>query len=172
MRVGRQMACFDAGRPLCVSEVLSVATVEWRETGSTLRGAASLNAEAAAVDAGVLVEDDAELRTRILSIGLPILLPDGKRVLRGAEVKVAPEPGTSPEPERLVQAGWVDLRPGNWVRWRVRAEQMLATWQGLEGADAGSRADLEPWQVEGRVRPGAMAAWVLRREDRGERIKR
>jgi hypothetical protein len=31
---------------------------------------------------------------------------------------------------------------------------------------------MEPWQRERRIRPGALAAWIFRYEDEGERIKR
>jgi hypothetical protein len=38
--------------------------------------------------------------------------------------------------------------------------------------DDGSRADVEPDHRRLQIRPGAMAAWVFRVEDRGVRIKR
>jgi hypothetical protein len=37
---------------------------------------------------------------------------------------------------------------------------------------SGSRTDVEPDDRKTEVRPGRMAAWVFRYEDRGERIKR
>jgi hypothetical protein len=39
-------------------------------------------------------------------------------------------------------------------------------------ATIGSRWDVEPWERARRIRPGALAAWVFRHEDSGERIKR
>jgi NAD(P)-dependent dehydrogenase (short-subunit alcohol dehydrogenase family) len=158
--------------PPRLSKLLFEAAILRRLVDGELRRAAELDAEDAARRAGRLIERDADLRTRILSIGLPILLPDGRRVLRGAEIRVGPEPGTRPEADRLVDAGWVDLRPANWARWRARAEAMLASVAPDHGADAGSRRDLEGGQIGGPLRPGSLAAWVFRHEDRGERIKR
>jgi hypothetical protein len=122
--------------------------------------------------AEILIREDAELRIRILSIGLPILLPDGERVLRGPEVKVAPAPGQRPDDPRLRDNGWVDLRPSNWSRWRERLARMAAEVAESPGADLGSRVDTEPGDRRGQIRPGRLAAWIFRVEDRGERIKR
>ncbi|HET7322325.1 MAG TPA: hypothetical protein VFI96_07525, partial [Longimicrobiaceae bacterium] len=44
--------------------------------------------------------------------------------------------------------------------------------EGVLGPEHGSRSDLEAVQGSARLRPGALAAWVFRHEDRGERIKR
>jgi NAD(P)-dependent dehydrogenase (short-subunit alcohol dehydrogenase family) len=137
-----------------------------------LRGVAELDANKTAQRAQALIQDDDDLRTRILSIGLPILLPDGENLLRGPEVKVAPEPGKSPRDPRLVDNGWVDLRAGNWRKWRERAANMLHELETLPGAEHGSRNDTEPGARASEIRPGRMAAWIFRHEDRGERTKR
>ncbi len=49
---------------------------------------------------------------------------------------------------------------------------MLREVDGNPGADGGSGWDMQPWHRERSIRPGALAAWVFRYEDRGERIKR
>ena len=108
---------------------------------------------------------------RALSIGLPILLPDG-RLLRGSEVKVAPLPGQSPNDPKLVDNGWVDLRALNWRKWTQRAAAMLSELDARSGPDYGSRKDGEPGSRLHQLRPGRMAAWIFRTEDRGERMKR
>ncbi len=137
-----------------------------------LRAVAALDAEDCAARTRELIGHDAELRTRIVSIGLPILLPDGRSLLRGPQVKVAPEPGQPHDDPRLAENGWVDLRAENWRRWRQRAEAMVAVLDDTPGPDAGSRMDVEPESRRGEVRPGSMAGWVFRHEDRGVRIKR
>jgi NAD(P)-dependent dehydrogenase (short-subunit alcohol dehydrogenase family) len=119
-----------------------------------------------------LIEQDRDLRMRILSIGLPILLPDGQRLLRGRDVKVAPEPGQPVDDARLAENGWVDLRPANWRKWSDRVRAMLRESEPFADGDTGSRADTEPDERMSAVRPGRMAAWVFRHEDRGARIKR
>jgi NAD(P)-dependent dehydrogenase (short-subunit alcohol dehydrogenase family) len=137
-----------------------------------LREVARMDAEATATAAHELISTDHDLRSRILTIGLPILLPDGASVLRGAEVKVAPEDGQSAADPRLYDAGWVDLRPANWRRWCERARRMLAELDRSPGPEHGSRADAELSDRGMAIRPGRIAAWVFRHEDRGERIKR
>lgn len=137
----------------------------------TLRDVAALDADECAQRAHDLVRADEELRTRMLSIGLPILLPDGRSLLRGRDVKVAPDHGQRPDDPRLAENGWVDLRPANWRRWSERAAQMAADSEAA-GPENGSRTDVEPEAHRRAIRPGSMAAWVFRHEDRGARIKR
>ncbi|MGQ0560435.1 MAG: short-chain dehydrogenase [Gemmatimonadota bacterium] len=124
-----------------------------------------------AEQAVALIDRDDDLRVRALSIGLPIVLPDS-RMLRGVEVKVAPAAGQSPTDPRLVENGWVDLRVANWRKWVQRATAMLREIEPDGGADHGSRRDVEPGSRRYQLRPGRMAAWIFRKEDRGERKKR
>lgn len=143
-----------------------------RRLHPTLDEAAALDPDEAAGGAQALVESDDDLRRRILSIGLPILLPSGDRLLRGAVVKVPPEPGLPVDHPRVVDAGWVDLRPANFARWRDRCATLRDEIAGRPGLESGSRADHDYGDETGAVRPGRLAAWIFRHEDRGERIKR
>ena len=136
-----------------------------------LRKAAILDPDDTAKRAHNLLQDDADLRVRIISIGLPILLPDGATLLRGPDVKVAPDEGQSPNDPRLADNGWVDLRASNWRTWKGRAQE-LARDLDLPLADKGSRVDVDPEPRRAGIRPGRLAAWVFRHEDKGERIKR
>lgn len=131
---------------------------------------AALDAEATAARAAALVEGEADLRTRILSAKLAVLLPDGARVLRGRKVEI--EPCAEEHLSQTARKGWVDLRPESWTAWRERAAAVLAGVDANPGAEGGSGWDMEPWHRERSIRPGALAAWVFRYEDRGERIKR
>jgi hypothetical protein len=133
---------------------------------------AAMDADETASAAQQLVMNDADLRRRMLTIGLPILLPDGASMLRGPEVKIAPEAGQSPDDPRLAEAGWVDLRASNWRKWSERAAAMLRELDARPGPERGSRSDSEPADRGTSIRPGRMAAWVFRQEDRGARIKR
>jgi hypothetical protein len=133
---------------------------------------AALDADRTADLAERLVRDDADLRVRILSIGLPILLADGCNILRGPEVKVPPVAGQSAEDPRLADNGWVDLRPANWRKWCTRARDILAEKGAGHGPDHGSRSDIAVMDGDDRIRPGRLAAWVFRSEDRGARVKR
>ena len=98
-----------------------------------MAAAAELDPDAAAKRSQELIKADADLRQRILTIGLPILLPDGDSVLRGAMVKVLPEPHLSPTDDRIVTAGWVDLRSSNWSLWRDRIKGVAVEIQDRPG---------------------------------------
>ncbi|MGH7448443.1 MAG: hypothetical protein ACRELT_12825, partial [Longimicrobiales bacterium] len=138
----------------------------------SLHEVACMDAESTARAAHDLIMRDADLRSRILTIGLPILLPDGASMLRGPDVKVAPEGAQRPTDMRLADAGWVDLRPANWRKWSERAGHMMRELSDGPGPQQGSRTDTEPGSRAVGIRPGRMAAWVFRYEDRGERTKR
>lgn len=138
----------------------------------TLEKAVELDPDEASSWTRRLVEEDADLRQRILSIGLPILLPDGESVYRGATVKVPPEPGVDPVEGGVVERGWVDLRAINWARWKGRVDGFLDDRSRTPGVEFGSVGDHDYGAGSDRIRPGALAAWILRAEERGERIKR
>ena len=124
-----------------------------------------------AARASDLVASDDRLRSDIVSVGIPILLPDGEQLLRGPKVSVSPAPGTSASAD-LASRGWVDLRSDNWSRWRERCRTFVETVVKVPGAEAGSSADLDERSRSGEIRPGALGAFVFRFEDKGERAKR
>jgi NAD(P)-dependent dehydrogenase (short-subunit alcohol dehydrogenase family) len=168
---GVESIAYEMLGPPRLAKLLFEAAILGRLCDGDLACAAGLDPAAFAVRAAEMVSADADLRTRILSIGFPIVLPEGS-VLRGAEVKVTPEDGDGGDLSRCIDRGWVDLRAANWARWRERAASMLASRADGVGVDAGSRADIEPWHTDPRTRPGTLAAWVFRHEDSGGRIKR
>jgi NAD(P)-dependent dehydrogenase (short-subunit alcohol dehydrogenase family) len=157
--------------PPRLSKLLFEADLVRRVCGD-LAGAAALDPEETATATLELIETDDDLRCRIVSVGLPILLPDGRRLLRGARVQVPPEPGLPADHPRVVDAGWVDLRASNWARWRDRCSALRDEIARRPGLDQGSRADHDYGDGTGQLRPGRLAAWIFRHEDRGERIKR
>lgn len=119
------------------------------------------------------------VRARILSIGIPILLKDGKRLLRGPEI-VIPAPlgrkAVPMSPERIEQwtySGWVDLRQENMQLWRERAEKIVAYAEGLPADDSSSRFDHGRWywEIDQPLNIGKVAAWIFINEDKGRRIK-
>jgi NAD(P)-dependent dehydrogenase (short-subunit alcohol dehydrogenase family) len=138
----------------------------------TVDAAAELEPEETAQRAQELVEGDDDFRQRIVSIGLPILLADGVSLLRGPRVKVLPEEGEEVEAQVLMDRGWVDLRAGNWERWRARVRGYREEVRSLPPLEEGSRGDHEFGDDSGRIRPGRLGAWIFRYEDLGERIKR
>ncbi len=129
-----------------------------------------LDPEETADRAQALVEQDADFRQRIVSTGIPILVRDGGAILRGPVVKVPPPKGR-PVEDKVVDSGWVDLRPGNWAKWQGRIQAVLQKIREEPGPEKGSRTDFDFGDSEGAVRPGRLAAWVFRVEDEGDRIK-
>ena len=168
---GVESVAYEMLGPPRLSKLLFEAAILERLYG-VMEVAASLDAEDAAERSLALIEEDTELRQRILTIGLPILLPDGDAVLRGAHVKVPPEPHLSPTDDKIVNAGWVDLRSSNWALWKDRITGVAVEIRNRPGVMEGSQGDQEFGDAEGRIRPGRMAAWIFRYEDKGERIKR
>lgn len=166
---GVEPVAYEALGPPRLSKLLFEAALLGR-LFSDIAGASELDPAATAERAWEVVRADAELRVRMLSVGFPVLLPDGASVLRGPVVVVPPAPGGGPDAS-AIDAGWIDLRPENWRRWRERLGAVRAL-PGDDAADAGSAADLDPGARRGALRPGRLAAWVLRYEEAGERIKR
>lgn len=143
-----------------------------RRVYGTRAAAAALDPATTASRAWGLLEEDADLRQRILTAGLPILLSDGRRVLRGPVVDVPPAPDVPVGDPRLVERGWVDLRAANWARWKGRVSDFEAALRDRPGVEAGSVGDHEYGDDSPGLRPGRLAAWIFRYEDQGERVKR
>ncbi len=134
-----------------------------------VRRAAELDPAATATRSLELIESDDRLRSDVLSVGIPVLLPDGERMLRGPRVSVEPE---GPPDPAWANRGWVDLRPESWSRWRDRLVSYINEVLDVPGAEFGSGTDLDVRARSGDIRPGALAAYVFRFEDEGERMKR
>jgi hypothetical protein len=139
----------------------------------TVRALAGAEPVALAEQAHALLRKDAALRSHIISVGLPIVVPDGRRVYRGCAVIVPPATG---DPLAAAPRGWVDLRPAQFGQWIRRAGEMVR--QAAERqrpdrrAESGSDVDWTAIDPDDPIDPAAFATWVFRFEDRGERIKR
>ena len=118
-----------------------------------------------------LLEDDAALRQHIISVGLPIVLPDGKHVYRGSTVVVPPGSG---DPLQVAPRGWVDLRPDHFGIWVERAREMVRQGEARAAGPQGSGSDMD-WNAidpDEPIEPSRFATWVFTVEDKGTRIKR
>ncbi|MBC8043330.1 MAG: short-chain dehydrogenase, partial [Rhizobacter sp.] len=129
-----------------------------------------------------LITTDRDLRSRILSIGIPILLPDGLRLLRGSTMKIPAKHNThdqQPSPENLehwTHDGWVDLRLENMKRWQTRIENIFNEVEHAEthtSSDTSSRfvRNAHYWTGEGEINIGKVVGWLFITEDDGLRMK-
>jgi hypothetical protein len=169
-QLGLRSVAFEILGPPRLSKLLFEAHILERQYGA-LEATARLDAEETAEQAETLLREEDGLRATILSVGIPILLRDGERMLRGPEVKVRPGDGSG-DLDRMAARGWVDLRPANWSRWRERVRRYMEEIDRAPSPDAGSIADIDLATRSERIRPGSLAAWVLKVEDDGERTKR
>ncbi len=125
------------------------------------------------------ISSDRSLRSQIISIGIPILLPDGKRLLRANEIKIPPYQGDNEIPvtgkniEHWSHDGWVDLRSANMKLWKSRFEQIIAMAREIPAGDTSSRYmnNAEYWEHFHTIDPGKLAGWIFSYEERGMRMK-
>lgn len=116
-----------------------------------------------------------DLRHTITSVGVPILAPDGTRLLRGPFIRIPERADTNQVPltrtaiDAYARKGWVDLRPQNFVAWKDRIEKMRRAQQQLRGR--GSAAITMEAYLDEEIRIGDVVAWVFNNEKMGYRIK-
>jgi NAD(P)-dependent dehydrogenase (short-subunit alcohol dehydrogenase family) len=168
---GVEGVAYEMLGPPRLSKLLFEATL-LRRLFPGLSAAADLDPADVAARTEALVKSDDDLRQRILSSGIPVLLADGERLLRGPVVHVPPQEGWSVDDPRLRDNGWVDLRPENWSVWKDRLTQFSTELETQPSVLEGSQADVDYGDGSDQIRPGRLAAWIFRFEDAGERIKR
>ncbi|HEX5316281.1 MAG TPA: short-chain dehydrogenase, partial [Candidatus Kapabacteria bacterium] len=156
-----------------------------KRIGKDFGGVLKCSSEELSQKAESILREDSRLRSNIISIGIPILLADGKKLVRGKQIKIpARRWETSANPEHTVELndewrdawardGWVDVRPENMELWRTRLETIRAEAENM-GNGTGSEADRSPayWNNFESLGEGRLAAWIFTSEEGGERIKR
>ncbi|MBM3271477.1 MAG: short-chain dehydrogenase [Candidatus Sericytochromatia bacterium] len=126
------------------------------------------------------IETDAELRKKIVSIGIPILLETAAelRLLRGQDVAIprrgAIELSDPAVVDTWAEAGWVDLREANMARWVRRMHALLREIELIPAGERGSRyvRDRDFWggtAGPAPIDPGEVVGWLFNTEDQGER---
>jgi NAD(P)-dependent dehydrogenase (short-subunit alcohol dehydrogenase family) len=166
---GVESVAYEMLGPPRLTKLLFEGTILKRLFG-TYDGALDLDPQDTAERAEAMVREDADLRQRMVSTGLPVLLKDGEAVLRGPVVRVLPPEGR-PLEDKVVDSGWVDLRPRNWEKWRERVQAVVREIREQPGLEKGSRTDFDYGDAQNVLRPGRVAAWVFRVEDEGDRMK-
>lgn len=111
------------------------------------------------------------------SIGIPILLPDGKRMLRGPRINVPELEGHNTSVsltdaaavDAWARKGWIDLRPSNFAVWQGRVGKMLRARASLR-AEGSAAASIESFMAAG-FEIGEVVAWIFNNEMDGYRVK-
>jgi NAD(P)-dependent dehydrogenase (short-subunit alcohol dehydrogenase family) len=126
-----------------------------------------------------LIRENKELRSQIISIGIPILLSDGKTLLRGKDIKIPPYRGENELPitERAMKSwvhdGWVDLRLENMSRWKSRFVAIAKEAEETSIRDTSSRHFRTRlyWDNFEEIDPGKIGGWIFSEEEKGKRMK-
>lgn len=132
-----------------------------------------------------LIYENSDLRSRIISIGIPILVPKRRKLklIRGTLIKTPPSTGekqvsvNSEKIDEWAKAGWVDLRTSNMKLWKQRMRAILKEIALLPTDDTSSRYIRNRWfWTKGYTRQweidiGEIAGWIFITEDQGERGK-
>ncbi len=126
-----------------------------------------------------ILEKDTKLRSEIISIGIPILLPDGKRLLRGNEMKIPPFRGddelqiTEENINHWAKDGWVDLRSENMTQWQARLTTLMNEANSIPADDTSSHyvRTKKYWNNFEKIDIGKVVGWLFINEDKGLRMK-
>ncbi len=126
-----------------------------------------------------LLRNDDLLRSQIISIGIPILLPDGKSIVRGSIIKIPPFRGEAKLPvsphaiDRWAHDGWVDLREKNMRLWRARFIHITSAVEGIPDGETSSRLmhNRDYWENLSVIDPGKICGWIFTYEEKGKRMK-
>jgi hypothetical protein len=145
----------------------------------TMDDVISKNAADLADAAEDLIKSDNRLRADILSIGIPILMSDGKRLLRGPVMKIPPYRGsneldvTQENIDRWSSEGWLDLRESNFKLWKNRLKKIREEIDAIPIDDTSSEfdRDREYWTESQVIEPGKIVGWLFLAEEQGSRMK-
>ena len=126
-----------------------------------------------------IVRENKELRSQIISIGIPILLSDGRTLLRGKEIKIPPYRGENELPitdaalKAWVHDGWIDLRLENMVHWKSRFAAIAKDAEEIGSKDTSSRYFRTRlyWDNFDEIDPGKIGGWIFSEEEKGKRMK-
>lgn len=126
----------------------------------------------------LLLEKD-QLRSEIVSIGIPILMADGKSLLRGNEMKIPPYRGentlkvTDDKIDLWAHDGWVDLRIQNIERWQRRIKTIIDEANSIPADDTSSLhvRNKRYWNNFKNIDIGKVVSWIFIHEEKGKRMK-
>lgn len=150
-----------------------------RHVAGTMKGIVDSKSTTLSDKIFFLLKEDNKLRSEIISIGIPILYPDGKSLLRGNTMKIPPYRGENEleiTPENIDQwamDGWVDLRISNIKKWQKRLRDLIDEAESIPIEDTSSMhvRNKEYWNNFEKVDIGKVVSWIFIHEEHGRRMK-
>lgn len=126
-----------------------------------------------------ILKTNSKLRSEIISIGIPILLPDGKSLLRASLMKIPPFRGENElevneeNIDAWARDGWVDLRIKNIDLWKNRLENIIDEAESYPADDTSSMhvRTIRYWNNFETIDIGKVVSWIFIHEERGKRMK-
>ena len=151
-----------------------------KRVAKSINGVTAASPEQLSAQLTALIKQNSDLRSRIVSIGIPILLPDGKSLLRGPTVHVPKDPWRhvfdldEAQIDRWAEGGWVDLRASNMSKWQQRFAALKAEVGEIPANDTSSWSlrNGDFWDADAGLNEGEVVGWLFVTEDKGRRIKR
>lgn len=175
---GLNSVAFELLGPPRLSKLLHEANI-LRLVNGNIKSLIDISDDDLATKATELISKNPELRREILSIGLPILLKDGK-YLRGDFIKIPVRRNqdeiefTKENLDQFCYDGWIDLRTENFTKWKKRLSNLIEQAESVPTDDTSSGFvyDEEYWNFFNTIEPGKIAGWIFENEDKGWRFKR
>lgn len=130
--------------------------------------------------AEIYINQNDQIRSEMLSIGLVILLSDGKKYLRGKDIKIPVHktelslPLTKENIDKWCEEAWIDLRPKNFDEWKKLIKMIQEDAQAKDPMNTSSRFvyTKQYWDNFETFNEGKIVAWVFENIDQGWRFKR
>lgn len=126
-----------------------------------------------------IIVNNTKLRSEIISIGIPILLPKGDSLLRGNSIKIPAFRGenelniSKENIDKWANEGWVDLRPENMVKWKNRINELIEEADRIPLSETSSMhvRTKEYWNNYEEINIGKICSWLFIHEEQGNRMK-
>ena len=126
-----------------------------------------------------LIKSESKLRNELVSIGVPILFPNGKEYIRGPEVKIPAENEgeeikvTKKNIDKWAEDGWIDLRESNWKSWKERFKNIMEQSKMMADSTNSSRFVFNDdyWDDFKDINIGKVVGWIFINEEKGHRMK-
>ncbi len=183
VKTGRESIAFEILGPPRLTKLIFEAYI-LKNTVGTMEKAISLTPEKLSVVVEKEIQENKDLRSWILSVGIPILLSNGKKLLFVKNEVTYRRKFWADKPWKVTHENikhfrhneWVDLTPENMAQWQKWFQMILGEKKLSEG-DTSSYFDRSEdfWPTEANnetaIDPGEVAGWIFTVVEQGSRMK-